>query len=71
MDPSYRDAIPLCKILYLRQRHRTTGGIKHNRSESGRGAWVALSFYPTHSNTDNKCPSLYLSRENVLLVAVS
>jgi hypothetical protein len=56
MEPSGYDEIPLCKTLYFVRIYGTTGGIKqlgkYNRSEKGRGARVALSAHPTHTDTD-------------------
>jgi hypothetical protein len=41
-------------VTVVCQRHGTTAGIKHmgthNRSENGRGAWVAVCAHPTHTD---------------------
>lgn len=53
MEPNYYDEIPLRRTLYFVRGRRTTGGIKNmgksNRSESGRGARVALGAHPTYT----------------------
>jgi hypothetical protein len=43
-------------LYFVRGTGATTGVIKqtrtHNRSENGRGAWVASCAHPTHTDTD-------------------
>jgi hypothetical protein len=57
MEPaSNYDKVPLCKILYFERgvellAEKKEMGI-HNKSENGRGAWVALYAHPTHTDTD-------------------
>jgi hypothetical protein len=55
MEPGDYDEISSCKILYFVRRtgllaEWKTG--KQNRSENGRGAWVALWAHPTHTDIE-------------------
>jgi hypothetical protein len=55
MEPSDYDEIPLCKILYfaeVRDYWRNKAGGNKQRSENGRGAWVALCANATYTNTN-------------------